>query len=61
MGEITSGEPRLGDLIEVPPVRTVVQVADLADPVRRRELVADFVLTQDAARALAVVLEAVAR
>lgn len=61
VGEITSGEPRLGDLIEVPPVRTVVQVADLADPVRRRELVADFVLTQDAARALAVVLEAVAR
>lgn len=60
MRNIAKASVCLGDLIDVPPVRTVVQVADLADPARRRELVAEFVLTGDAERALATVLGAVA-
>lgn len=51
---------RLEDLIEVPPVRTVIQIADIDHPERRQELVTSFVLTAEAEVALNNVLAAVA-
>lgn len=51
---------RLEDLIEVPPVRTVIQIGDVDHPERRQELVTSFVLTAEAEAALNNVLAAVA-
>lgn len=51
----------LGDLIAVPPVRTVIRLSDLRYPERGRELVETFVLTREAEEVLTTVLRAVAR
>lgn len=44
--------PTLGELIAVPPVKTVIQLRDVREPDAARTLVASFVLTEDAAFAL---------
>ncbi|MDA8147114.1 MAG: DUF6079 family protein [Thermaerobacter sp.] len=51
--------PRLGDLIRVPPVRTVVQLGDLADASLAQHLREDFVCTAEAGHALQTILGAV--
>lgn len=52
---------RVGDLVSCPPVRTVIQVADLQDAGRRRELAATFVLTGETSRAAQAILGAMVR
>jgi hypothetical protein len=54
-----SPPPRIGDLIEVPELRTVVQLADLGDPKLRRALLDSFLLTPDAEACLQSVVRAV--
>ncbi|HEY3354159.1 MAG TPA: DUF6079 family protein [Polyangia bacterium] len=49
---------RLGDLVEIPELRTVVQLADLGDPRLRRVLLESFLLTPDAREHLGVILRA---
>lgn len=39
--------PTLGDLIEVPPIRVVIQLADLADDRLREEILDSFVFTEE--------------
>lgn len=41
----TSDPPRLGELIEVPPIRTVIQLDHLANPEARDEILGSFVFT----------------
>ncbi|HBT47116.1 MAG TPA: hypothetical protein DEA73_04410 [Peptococcaceae bacterium] len=53
--------PTIGQLIEVPPVRTVIQLRDARDPRLQEDLVKSFVLTGEAEGALGAVLSAVAR
>ena len=48
------------DLIELPPVRTVIQLADLADEELAKSIAFDFVLTADCDFALTALLEAMA-
>jgi hypothetical protein len=50
---------RVGDLVEVPRVRTVVQLADRHDPALRDELLSSFVLTEEVAFNLVAILSAV--
>jgi hypothetical protein len=52
--------PSVGDLVELPPVRTVVQLGDAADPGLAARLVDDFVLTADCDVALGAVLRSLA-
>lgn len=52
---------KVRDLVDAPLVRTVIQVADLADAGRRRELAESFVLTGEARRAAVSVMGAMAR
>jgi hypothetical protein len=47
--------PTLGELIAVPPVKTVIQLRDARDAEQARELVASFVLTEDAEFALSTI------
>jgi len=49
------GETRVGDLVEVPRIETVVRLSDRRDAARRAELVASFVPTEEARRALVAV------
>jgi len=60
---VTRSKPAatLGDLIAVPPVRTVIRLSDLRYPERGRELVETFVLTREAEEVLTTVLRAVTR
>jgi hypothetical protein len=51
---------RIGDLVELPLVRTVVQLADLEDAKLASRILDDFVLTADSDVALTTLLEAVA-
>ena len=51
-------ELRVGDLVELPPVRTVIQLADLANERLAREIVEDFVLTADCDFVLTALLDA---
>lgn len=53
-----SGSPCIGDLIEIPPVRTVIRLADRFE--MSRELTANFVLTSEVDRHLTVIAEALA-
>jgi len=53
-------ELRIGDLIDVPPVRTVVRLADLADSSLRRHLVETFIFTGEVNFAIATILDSVA-
>jgi len=48
------------DLIELPRVRTVIQLADLADPELSKSIAFDFLLTSDCDFALTAILEAMA-
>lgn len=48
------------DLIELPPVRTVIQLSDLADEALSKSIAFDFVLTADCDFALTALLEAMA-
>ncbi len=48
------------DLIELPPVRTVIQLSDLADEALSKSLAFDFVLTADCDFTLTAILEAMA-
>ena len=52
---------RIGDLIATRPVRTVVRLSDLDRPGRATELLEAFLVTEDAARLLAIFLGAVER
>ena len=52
---------RVKDLVEVPDIRTVVQLADLKDPRLSRMLLESFVLTQEASENLRAVLASLAR
>jgi hypothetical protein len=54
-----SAPPRLGDLVEVPELRTVVQLADLHDPTLRRALLDSFLLTPDAEACLQSMVRAI--
>ncbi|MDK2856306.1 MAG: hypothetical protein PWQ86_1519 [Bacillota bacterium] len=47
--------PNMGELIAVPPVKTVIQLSDTRDAGAAREIVASFVLTEDAEFALSTV------
>ncbi len=49
----------VGDLIKVPPVRTVIQMADLEDESLRRQLVETFVLTEEVKFTLKTILKMV--
>jgi len=49
---------RVGDLVELPPVRTVIQLADLENEGLAREILEDFVLTADCDFALTALLDA---
>ncbi len=51
---------KIRDLIEVPPVRTVIRLADLADSSLRRHLVETFIFTGEVTFTLANILEKVA-
>lgn len=51
---------RIGDLVELPHVRTVVQLADLKDPELAGALLADFILTEDSDFALKTVFHSLA-
>ncbi len=51
---------KIGDLIHVPPVRTVIRIADLADDTLRRHLVETFVLTAEVAFSISTILEKIA-
>ncbi len=51
---------RVGDLVEVPRVRTVIQLADRHDPALRDELLSSFVLTEEVAFNLVAILSSVA-
>ncbi|MGI9953102.1 DUF6079 family protein [Moorellaceae bacterium AZ2] len=53
--------PTIGQLIEVPAVRTVIQLQDARDPSLQEHLVQSFVLTGEAERALGAVLSAIGR
>ncbi|MBE3581095.1 MAG: hypothetical protein IMW96_05600 [Thermoanaerobacteraceae bacterium] len=56
-----NSQPTIGHLIEVPAVRTVIQLQDARDPDLQEHLVQSFVLTGEAERALGAVLSAIAR
>ncbi len=51
---------RIRDLVELPRVRTVIQLADLEDPGLSASLLEDFILTADCDFALSTVLESMA-
>src|SRR5690554_3335954 len=51
---------RISDLVDIPPVRMVVRLADLADPSLRRHMVETFVLTGEVSFVLTTVLEKIA-
>ena len=51
---------KVGDLVHVPPVRTVVRLADLDDHTLRRQLVESFILTGEVSFTLATILEKMA-
>ncbi|MGM0651941.1 MAG: DUF6079 family protein [Bacillota bacterium] len=51
---------KIRDLVEVPPVRTVIRLADLADSDLRRHLVETFIFTGEVTFTLANILEKVA-
>ena len=51
-------ELRVGDLVDLPPVRTVIQLADLANERLAAEIVEDFVLTADCDFVLTALLDA---
>ncbi len=51
---------KIRDLIEVPPVRTVIRLADLADSGLRRHLVETFIFTGEVTFTLANILDKVA-
>jgi len=51
---------KIRDLVEVPPVRTVVQLADLRDEALSRELIESFVFTREAEFVLTTFLNQVA-
>src|SRR5438552_17870790 len=44
--------PKVGDLIEVPDIRTVVRLQDVDDSGQAKSLASDFVFTEDALRAV---------
>ena len=50
---------RIGDLVELPEVRTVIQLADLEDAELASRILEDFVLTEDCDTALRTIVEAV--
>lgn len=54
-------EPRVEDLVEVPEIRTVIQLEDLKDPRLSRMLMESFVLTQEVSDNLKAVLESLCR
>lgn len=47
---------KIGDLIHVPPVRTVVRLADLGDHALRRHIVETFILTTEVSFAISTIL-----
>ena len=49
---------RVGDLVELPPVRTVIQLANLANERLAREIAEDFVVTADCDFVLTALLDA---
>ena len=49
---------RIGELVELPPVRTVIQLADVSDETLARGILDDFVLTADCDFALSALLDA---
>jgi len=51
---------RISDLVEVPPVQTVIRLDDLSTDASRRRLLTDFVLTAETGRALATFLGEIA-
>ena len=51
---------KINDLVHIPPVRTVVRLADLADPDLRRHMIETFVLTGEVSFVLTTVLEKIA-
>lgn len=52
---------KVGDLISLPPIRTVVQLADLQNPAERSRLADHFVLTGEALFGLRIILQQVLR
>ncbi|CEP68389.1 P-loop containing nucleoside triphosphate hydrolase [Moorella glycerini] len=53
--------PAISQLVQVPLVRTVIQMKDTRDPELRQQLIESFVLTGEAELALGAVLSAIAR
>ncbi len=51
---------KVSDLVQIPPVRTVVRLADLYDHTLRRGMVEDFILTDEAVFALQNVMNKIA-
>ena len=49
---------RIGELVELPRVRTVIQLADVSDETLARGILEDFVLTADCDFALSALLDA---
>lgn len=51
---------KTGDLVRVPPVRTVIRIADLLEPTLRRQMVESFILTGEASFTLYNILNRIA-
>ncbi|MBW2127573.1 MAG: hypothetical protein JRH08_18460, partial [Deltaproteobacteria bacterium] len=61
MTEPKNGVTRIGDLVEVPEIRTVVQLKDLEDQHLRQMICDSFVVTAEVARALRAVFTSISK